>query len=436
MQTNTPFRKATELSIALVAISVFILAGCGGGSGTGTGNGGTGNGGTGSGGTGSVISLAPGSTVTAGTTGGGTLTTAQGYIDQLTGTGLHSVSRGMAASNGVPAIAAMAQSITATNNGDGTFSPLFTLKTLTAGSWVQTSSSGAGAANASSASPIYYLNGTTWVANPVLIETDVPNADGSVAYSYNNGWRAAATFASVDLSGVKLSTGAPLNISFNGGTSFTAYLGALGVTASFMDSNGSVVNATIPASATYPAGSVAWVKTSDATTQDWYYALTDTYNTATSPTAAVTTLLFADASAYTIASPLCVHNLAFVYASPQPAGLAANTARFDVYPAGTCAANPTGSNGTMDITYSAGPTHTLAIPSNYIPALPGTPSPVQGAAGQVFFLAPVAGGVYGGYMTPAGYQTVDPYSFPMLVRPMLNKTAMDAVMTAIGLPKF
>jgi hypothetical protein len=264
----------------------------------------------------------------------------------------------------------------------------------------------------------YYLNSSgTWVGNTVPVHVTA-NADGLV---YPDGETEA--WVAVDISGAKIKTGTTYNLvdpAISGGSAVIS-VGAIPVTST---------------TAIYPTGSTAWIGTKFTYVQDDY----SVYNLSKpikSLAGNLTTLNFADASSYNASNPLCYGGVQLVYSATQSA--TANTATFDVYWAATCDATAatTTKYGTVDLIYKTVRTQTVAEFSNYTGSFTGTFSQVSGSVVITYFPAPINGSVWSGDKTPAGTnQDVLMANGFMTQVGLLNKTAMDAVTTTVGLPSF
>lgn len=334
-----------------------------------------------------------------GTTGGGAAPNA--FIAALTdGVGLRSLTPATS-----PVVATI---LTVTPGASGSYSRALVEKTWSGSAWQ------AKPATLTS----YYLNSSgTWVGNTVPVHFTA-NADGLV---YPDG--EAEAWVAVDISGSKIKTGTTYNLvdpAISGGSAVIS-VGAIPVTST---------------TATYPPGSKAWIGTKFTYLQDSY----SVYNLSTpikSLAGNLTTLNFADASSYNASNPLCYGGLQLVYSATQSA--TANTATFDVYSAATCDANAasTMKHGTVDLIYKTVRTQTVAEFSNYQGSLSGWFSQVSGSIVMPNFLAPINGSVWRGQKTPAGTnQDVLMANGSMRLVGLLNKTAMDAVTTTVGLPAF
>jgi hypothetical protein len=236
----------------------------------------------------------------------------------------------------------------------------------------------------------------------------------------------AETWLAVDLAGATIKTGTTYNLVDPAITGGSAVI-----------SVGAMDNVT-STTAIYPAGSKAWIGINLTYGLDYYevYNITTPIQTPT-PTGNLTSLNFADANSYTSSNPLCYSGYTLVYsASP-----AANTARFDVYPSATCVAIPGGATrvGTVDMTYKTVRTQSIAEFSNYSGGTAGF-GPFSHTSGTVVmprFFALINGVVYSGLKWPAGTkENVLMANGYMKPTDLLNKTAMDAVVAAVGLSSF
>ena len=230
------------------------------------------------------------------------------------------------------------------------------------------------------------------------------------------------TMLAVDLSGARIQAGKDYNLidpAISGGSA-VINVGALAIPS---------------ASAVYPAGSKAWIGINQTYAQDEYSVYYLAFSIQT-PTAKLTSLNFSDAVSYTTSSPLCYGGIRLVYVSSP----ATDTARFDVYPSlSNCIAVSLGtiSDGTVDITYKLARTQPVAEFSNYTGTGTSWFSDVSGTIVMPAFMALINGEVYHGTKVPAGTnENVLMANGNRKPTGLLNKTAMDAVMTAVGAPSF
>jgi len=296
--------------------------------------------------------------------------------------------------------------VMATAGAAGTYTMALVPKTWTGAAWQAKPATVTG----------YYLNSSgTWVEDSAIVPFTA-NADGLV---YPDG--EAEAWVAVDLSGAKIKTGTTYNLvdpAISGGSAVIS-VGAMPISS---------------ATATYPKGATAWIGTKFTYLQDDY----SVYNLSTpikSLTGNLTTLNFADASSYNASNPLCFYSYQLVFSASQPA---TNTATFDVYQS-TCNASVTMTTkrGTVDLIYKTVRTQTVAEFSNYTGSLAGAFSQVSGSIVMPYFLAPIKGSVWNGDKTPAGTnEDVLMANGSMTQVGFLNKTAMDAVTTTVGLPSF
>ncbi|MBI5891998.1 MAG: hypothetical protein HZB47_15230 [Nitrosomonadales bacterium] len=263
----------------------------------------------------------------------------------------------------------------------------------------------------------YFLNSSgVWYDNTSEMPF-TPNSDGTITVDGDK-----LTMVAVDLSGVTIKTGASyrlVNPAIAGGSA-VINVGAMPISS---------------ASAVYPAGSTSWITTGLVYLTDQYHVGADSTQQIKTPTANLTALDFAGASTFTLSNPLCLPGEALVYSATQPA--TANTARYDVY-LGSCAAVAGTATkwGTVDLAYKTVLTQSVAQFANYTGALAGVFTMSIGGVVYPAVVAVVNGGVWFGYMTPAGTAT-DVMSANVATQTgWLNKTAMDAVTTAAGLQNF
>lgn len=313
----------------------------------------------------------------------------------------------------------------ATANSDGTYTISATTQSLIGGAWVEYTS------------PVntYYLNAAgNWEANSSTTSIAVtPNSNGSLSWIDPFLGKVTATPVAVDLSGASLITGKDMPLAISTGT-VNVKVGAI----SPMDASGYYTNASgvIPANAMYPAGSTEWVLNGITTSQDVYllYGLA-TYIVKT-PSGELTAISITSAKTFTSTNPLCFSNMRMVYVSE-----AAETAKFNVYssvpsPTPTCAAITTETiTATVDLTFTTVRGQAIVQTSNY--SVPGTNSPFiweYPAGNETAILGSVNGKVHWGLKIPANFALDDTNISEKYG--LQNKTAMDAVMIAAGLPTF
>ncbi len=334
----------------------------------------------------------------------GVNTTTNAFITALTdGVGLRSLSLGAS-----PVVATVNM---ATAGPAGSYTVTGSEKVLSGSAWQ---------ARASVVTDYFLSASGTWVDNtaPSVL---TPNGDGTVTVD----GIIKGTLVAVDMSGKDLNAGASYNLvnpAISGGSAVVR-VGAM---------------PSIPPGSTYPAGSVAWITTGAGYLADYYSLGVSAPLQVKTPAGNLTALNLADASSFTLSNPLCSVNVRLVYSATQPAP--ANYARFDVYPMTGCAAIAAGTpDGTVDLTYKTVRTQPVAQFSNYTGSVANAWIFSIVAAGNVepAFVAVVNGGVWPGYMFPAG--TVGDLlvaASGSLQVSGFNKTAMDAITTAARLPNF
>ncbi len=471
---NSKFR----LPVTACACLVFLLAGCGGGGGE--------------------IAPAPGTNAaapaapiaTAPTTPGaitpvtsgvpatlGTLNpnTTSAYFTALTATGLKQFTAGVVAQLNV--LAQLPSGVTQTAAIAGTVANqnLATVA-LNAGAWVNQAQTGA-----------YYLNAAgTWVADNAVVQmTSNPNGSVTLLDPYLGAMN--LTPNALNIAGRPIAySGIPMQFQLP-----TAGLAASSSLVNVNDQyamnaqgNGgaAMFSNAISANAVYPAGSIDWLLTGGVSSQDSYAILdasrapfltnnsSASYSTSNAVSTPISMLInnlnVANASVFTASNPLCFDNLELVYSATQPVPAIANSARFDVYtqsmnmsaagaytcvtintvtaPAGYTTNTPL---GTVDADFMTVRTQAITRFSNFV-ATAGSPlaspffttDPFQAAIKHETFLAVVNGGLKSGLMQTAGWSAdLDAISRSNgggNITGRLNKTAMDAVMTAAGLPLF
>lgn len=299
--------------------------------------------------------------------------------------------------------------VTATASTSGSYAMVINQKTRSGSSWQAASATASG----------YILSSAgVWVKDtePMIFAAktvDSITSEGEVQ-----------TWLAVDLSGAKIQAGKDYNLidPAIGGGSAVLSVGALAIPS---------------ASAVYPAGSKAWIGINMTYSRDYYsvyaYGLTMPVQT---PAGNLTSLNFSDAVSYTASNPLCLGGPRLVYVSSP----ATNMAHFDVYSdQGTCTAIAVGTTptGSIDLTYKLARTQPVAEFANYNGPTTNWFSQVSGTVVMPTFLALINGRVYHGSMSPAGTnENVLMANGYMKQNGLLNKTAMDAVMAAVGAPSF
>lgn len=407
MSSSNTLRKATEIGLMSLALSVLFLAGCGGG----------GGGASGSSSNGAAVTVSP-------------------YVAALAdGIGLRRFMVGTAASSGVSAMLPLGITITATSGANGSYALTLAGHAYAAPSWT-----------AYNTPEAYYLNAAgSWVPDTMMTAaTLTPNADGTMTRNFAGIGSITGMPVAVDLSGFKITAGTFLRLN-NAAVPAASSVVRVGAIPAF-DVNGNSSNGTpgvIPATATYPAGSKVWVWVNTAEAQDTYAAYANTFYGANTPAGNLASISFATSNTFTASNPLCYYNgnYRLVYAATQPA--TANTARFDVYggnaPGCTAVAGGSIPFGTIDLVFVTVRTQTIALFSNFTSATMLSDPFSYGTPGfpEQSFLATVNGAVYGGEKIPAGAQyDVSNALAGRIYGGDFNKTAMDAIMNAGGLPAF
>lgn len=414
MNIQFSLRKTTEAGLIVTALAALFLAGCGGGGGGGSSTTSTSTGGTG------------------GSTAGNTTGISNAYITALTdGVGLRSFSLG---------ITGLAQPVgailTATASTGGSYSISTNNYVYTPTSWT------------ASTTPTYYSldSAGNWVASttPFLV---TPNADGTVTLDTADlGAAVSATAVAIDLSGSKLTTGTTYKL-VNAAIPTGSAVVSVGAAPS-MDSNGNWIAAAssvISPTATYPAGSTLWALTGVTSKLDAYsvYPTQAYYHNVKTPAGTLTSISLATANTFTTAAPLCYgnNNFQLVYSATQP--VTANTARFDVYinnNKATCPAIAGGATsfGKVDLVFSTVRTQVLAEFTNYTTASVISDPFNHGSVAYPLptILASVNGALCAGTKIPTGRVFDAESASRGSMGGNLNKTAMDAIMTAAGITKF
>lgn len=412
MNIQFSLRKTTEAGLIVTALAALFLAGCGGGGGGGSGATSTSTGGT-------------GGTTTSTTTG-----ISNAYLTELSnGIGLRYFSAGV---SGVAGALPIGTIITATAAAGGSYTVNFNPSTYSPSSWTPKTTSN------------YFLNSAgNWVTDTTTT-TMTPNADGTITFDIAElGGPVSSTAVAVDLSGLKLNTGATYKL-INPAIPTGSAVVSVGVAPAIAANGNGVAAASsvIPATATYPTGSAIWLETGVALNQNAYAVYpTQSYFSVRTPAGTLASISLATANTFTTASPLCYgnNNLQLVYSATQPA--TANTARFDVYinnNMATCPAVAVGATifAKVDMLFSTVRTQAIAEFTNY--SLPGTSPFNMGNASFPYpaFLATVNGVLYTGIKTPSGRSFDAENASLGKLGGYFNKTAMDAIMTAAGITKF
>lgn len=266
----------------------------------------------------------------------------------------------------------------------------------------------------------YFLSHTgTWYDNTTGDASVTVNSDGTL-----NADGDAVTMVSVDLSNANIKTGARyrlVNPAITGGSAVVS-VGAMPISS---------------ASAVYPAGSTAWIGVGLVYSMDQYQVGAGTSEQIKTPSGDLATLDFGAASTYISSNPLCLPSGAMlVYSVTQPAPTN-NTAHFDVY-LGSCAAISSGTLwGAVDLTYKTVLGQSIAQFSNYTGGLTGVFSETLGGVVEPAFVAVVNNKVRFGHVLPAR-SSLDAMNATRGTTGSanFNKTAMDAVTAAAGLPSF
>lgn len=395
------------------------------------------------------------------------------YIGALTSTGLYNFQSGFAGSPGNPA-----SGIPATSG----IAPVGTVNQGTLAANVATISTrhstltAAKTWAAGSAQQGYVLNAAgTWVTDTAAVQGSA-NANGTVNVADPYMGNVTFTPTAIDISGRPISaaaSGIPMTFTLSGSgvPAASAVVAVQGATWA-LDTGGlqpAVVGGVgmIPATTVYPAGSVLWLQTGMVSTQDsyavWAPPVGSTWtNTVSTPAGALTTAITAaNAANYTLTNPICDGNFAYSKSANQT-GVVAGSVRFDVYSSGfnpvtlmpSCTAintvAPVGGTanflyGTVDFNFvtvrGAAITtfsNAIAAPTGFAPTwLTAMPTPAQPTVMQGNFWAVVNGQLQQGwYQTKGWSDDIQAAVMGNIFNTQLNKTAMQAVMTATGLPMF
>lgn len=307
-----------------------------------------------------------------------------------------------------PAIATV---VTATAHTSGSYEMVLNEKAWSGSTWQ--------VASAAASAPGYNLNAAgTWVKDSEPMLFAAKTVDSITSEGETQTWLA------VDLSGARIQAGQNFNLvdpAISGGSAVLS-VGAVAIPS---------------ASAVYPAGSNAWIGIGLTYAQDFYsvssYGMTMPAQT---PAGKLASLNFSDAVNFTTDNPLCLGWTTLVYASSP----ATNTAHFNVYNAQvncTAIAGGTTPSGSVDLTYQLARTQPVAVFANYTGSATNAFSYVSGTVVMPTFLALINGGVYHGSMYTAGTnKNVLMANGYTRQNGLLNKTAMDAAMAALGVPSF
>ncbi len=401
--------------------------------------------------------------------------TTSAYFTALTTTGFKQFTTGVVAQMNVLAKSPTGVTTTATIAGTAANLAQSTV-TLNAGVWSNQPQAGA-----------YYLNAAgAWVADNAVVQMTT-NPNGSVTRLDPYLGSMTLTPNAINIAGRAIAnSGIPLKFQLNiaGLAAASSVVNVNDQYAMNAQGNGgaAMFNNAIPATAVYPAGSIDWLLTGGVSSQDSYAVLDasrapfatnnssapySSTNVVSTPISTLTNNLnVANAPVFTLSNPLCFDNLELVYSATQPAPAIANSARFDVYTqsmnmnaagAYTCTiintvTPPAGYTtntllGSVDANFLTVRTQAITrFVSFVVAAGSAVTSPFtstdtyQAAIQHETFLAVVYGGLKSGLMQTTGWSSdldaIGRSNNNGSITGELNKTAMDAVMTAAGIALF